>query len=191
MRGLLIIVLFVFVSACSPTPEQLLSKVQEIDFPTEAPYSVRDYRGSVYIIEYEGNRYIGWMHPDSIFFSRLERFYSKMEKDSLNIKEGEVRGTELLTLDTSLAHNLARFCSAFKCVWRISPRDIYLENLTVDDNTHSVWLFIQWKKTNQAYLVLISNSFSDALNFSQESKHKNDYKRISSNLYYRVIKEEK
>lgn len=190
MRLHLLFLLLSLVVACKSKQDQYFFRFREIDFPTEVPFSIGDYRSSVYFIDYKGNHYMGWMHPDSVDFSRLERFYTEREKDSLCLVIGHDRVTETLSLNTPLAEELARLCAAFKSVWRISPKNIYLERLTIDEN-QSVWLKLLWKKTSQIYLILITNDFSASMSYMQEYRYKNDYKEIAPSLYCRIVTDEK
>ena len=185
-----IIVFFLFiVVACNPQKEEVFSKMQEIDYPTDAPFSIGDYKSSVYFIEYNNSYYQGWIHPDSSSFSKLWRFYTEEERDSLGLEEGKDYLVENMSLDNPLTHELEKLCQVFKSVWRIDPKSIYLLNITVDEN-HLVWLTIRWKRTGEDFVVLVSDNYNKAFQHSSLARQTNNFIKINPNLYYRNLQKE-
>ena len=189
MKSHIIIFILCIVVACKPHKEDVFSKIQEIDYPTDAPFSIGDYRSSVYFIEYKNNYYQGWMHPDSSSFSKLWRFYTKAERDSIGLEEGKDFLVENLPFDYPLTHELEEMCHVFKSVWRIDPRSIYLLNITVDEN-HLVWLTIHWKRTGEDFVVLLTDNYNRAFQDSTQVTITNNYIKINPNLFYRNLQEE-
>lgn len=188
MRKITFSLLIFLICSCTPLRERVFAEIQRIDFPTEVAYSISDARSSIYYIDYRDNRYMGWMHPDSVSFSKLRRFYSEAERDSLGLEEGKDLLVEMLPLGTPLALDLAQMCIAFRSVWQIDYKKIYLQKLIVD-NTRAVWLQIYWKKTKQKYLLVISNDMKKALNASREYDCEENFTRINATLFYRKITE--
>lgn len=131
---------------------------------------------------------MGWMHPDSVSFSKLQRSYTEAEIDSLSLEAEKDILVEMLPLDTPLAHDLAQMCIAFRRVWQIDYKKIYLQKLTVD-NTQAVWLQIHWKKNKKKYLLVISNHITSTLHASSLYNCEEDFTRINDTLYYREITE--
>ena len=178
--------IFIVFTACAPNRERLLLDIQKIDIPTSVPFSMGDYRSSVYFIDYKNNKYMEQMHPDSIFFSSLYRFYNDEEKRQLHLIEGEDLLVESIELNSTLAHELEELCTTFKKIWRLNPKKIYLLNLAVDID-QSIWLKLLLKDTNEEIILLITDDFMNAINKSAEHLYKSEYREINPSLYYRIL----
>ena len=178
--------IFIVFNACVPNRERLFLDIQQIDIPTSIPFSIGDYRSSVYFIDYKNEKYMGRMHTDSIFFSNLYRFYNDEERLQLQLIEGKDLLVESIKLNSTLAHELEELCTTDRKIWRINPNKICLFNLTVDLD-HSIWLRLLLKDTNEEIILLFTDDFMNAINKSPENQYKSEYREINSSLYYRIL----
>ncbi|MBR6183008.1 MAG: hypothetical protein IKQ76_00390 [Bacteroidales bacterium] len=180
--------LILLLASCSRSPEQLFTRFREVSISTEVPYSIGNYKNCVFYISFGGDNYVGYMHPDSVSFYRLGRYYTDTEIDSLHILIGSEPTIDSLSVDSPLAVRLAELCAALKEVEAIAPTRLFIEELSVD-SSHSIWFKTHCRGYDDPFLVLIADDFQRSLELSQEIEFANDYKELRPSLYFRAEKD--